>query len=193
MLNPDQTRSQLVIRMGLRALMMLLIIIVAFVLIKKLDLKDSLINWLTPLTDRPWLVYTIFVTSESYIGIMPPEVFMMLSLDHGWEIYAREVLFLAILSNIGGFIGFSSGKYLSNTRLVKRMIHRQSAEKYIQLFEKYGGTVVLLAAVTPLPFAMISIMAGSLRLSNKKYILNALPRILRFIAYGYFVWMANQI
>lgn len=189
----DGNQQQLMLRMALRALVTLVLLIAVLVLLKKLNLKDLLLEWLQPLTSKPWLVYTIFIASESYIGFIPPEIFMMFALDRGFWGYYQEVLLLALLSNLGGLIGFSSGKYLGHTRFVRKMTRRKKARRYVLLFKKYGGLVILLAAVTPLPFALISIMGGTLNLPYRTYIINALPRILRFFLYAYFVWQANGI
>ncbi|MEQ8561666.1 MAG: hypothetical protein RID18_09180, partial [Cytophagales bacterium] len=43
-------------------------------------LPDDIKNWLTPLRERPFLVYSIFFASEVIFGIIPPEIFMVWAL-----------------------------------------------------------------------------------------------------------------
>ena len=72
--------------------------IIAIFLLGKRYGGSELMIWLSPLIDRPVLMYLLFLASETFIGIIPPEFYMIWSLEPQWGNYALKVLFLALIS-----------------------------------------------------------------------------------------------
>ena len=87
-----------------KGLLWLAILIFAFVLIKKnVDLDAT--GWLVSLGDKPYIVYTIYIMSELLIGIIPPEMFMMWSVElTTGRSYVLDVALLAVFSYIAGTV-----------------------------------------------------------------------------------------
>jgi len=190
--NDLQSRRAFVVRALLKGLVALAFIIGAFVLGKQFG-GEQLAEWLAPLTDRPLLMYAIFLLSETFIGLIPPEFYMIWALSGTCSQYIWRVTLLAALSYIGGLTAFFMGKWLNDTRLVRRWLAGKKAQKYQRYFQQYGWTLIVIAAVTPLPFALISSLAGSLNYRFTRYLSAAAPRILRFAVYGWIIWQANGL
>ncbi|MEQ8358689.1 MAG: VTT domain-containing protein [Cytophagales bacterium] len=156
-------------------------------------LPDDIKNWLTPLRERPFLVYSIFFASEVIFGIIPPEIFMVWALDQGVIYYMQVIMLLTVLSYAGGIIAYFIGRFFSNTAIFRHFKKSESYYNYSRTYRRFGGILILIAAVTPLPFALISMISGSFSYSFRMYLRFAAFRILRFVVYGYFIWEGMNI
>lgn len=146
---------------------------------------------LGPIYDRPTIVYLVFLASEVIFGIIPPEFFMIWSLkDELLADYVYDIIGLSTISYVAGIIGFGIGAYLKNTRFYRIMKVRVFG-KFEKHLNNYGGFLVIVAALTPLPFSGIAMLVGSVHYSFRKYLWFSLFRFLRFIAYGFVIWEAN--
>ena len=143
---------------------------------------------LTPLRERPFFVYSVFFISETIFGIIPPEVFMVWALDQGILHYLEVIFLLTALSYLGGIIAFYMGKFFTNFRFFRRIKIGETYRKYSNTYRRFGGILILIAAITPLPFALISLISGSMGYRFRRYMVYASVRFLRFAVYGYFIW-----
>ena len=136
--------------------------------------------------------YTItgfaFFLSEILIGIFPAELFMMIYQSKGWNEYFLIVLILGIISSLCGFIAFLTGRYLNAAKIARMVVFQKKFKKYGDKFLKYGWVIIILAATTPLPFAMISFIAGYFKFSPATFLKIVVPvRIVRFFISAYFI------
>lgn len=183
-------KQKFLIRNLARGLMWLTAIVVLYVVARKY-FNFSMEAVLGPVYDNPVLVYSIFLSSEVIFGIIPPEFFMIWSLRAGIvSLYIKNVISLALISYLAGAIGFFIGQYLNNTQFYK-----QTKKRVFGKFEKhlnnYGGFLVIVAALTPIPFSGIAMLVGSVKYSFRKYLLFSLFRFVRFTAYSIVIWEAN--
>jgi len=175
-----------------KGLAWLLIIIIAFVFMKK-HVDIDFISWLQPLFDNNILMYSIFLASEVIFGIITPELFFIWALKwHSLTSYYWVITFLAIISYCSGVIGYSIGRFLNTTRIF-RLIRIRYLSKYDQTLNKFGLYLILVAALTPVPFSAICMMTGSVGYPMKKFLLIASSRFLRFWVYAAIIWEANTI
>lgn len=185
---PD--RRKFLLRNLLRGFLWLAVIVIAFIYARK-NYDFTLEAVLGPVYDRPSVVYFIFLASEVIFGIIPPEFFMIWSLRS--EVlfnYINNIVALSAISYIAGIIGFGIGAYLKNTRFYRIMKIRVFG-KFEKHLNNYGGFLVIVASLTPLPFSGIAMLVGSVHYSFKKYMWFSLFRFLRFLAYGIVIWEAN--
>lgn len=185
---PD--RRKFLLRNLLRGFLWLAVIVIAFIYARK-NYDFTLEAVLGPVYDRPSVVYFIFLASEVIFGIIPPEFFMIWSLRS--EVlfnYINNIVALSAISYIAGIIGFGIGAYLKNTRFYRIMKIRVFG-KFEKHLNNYGGFLVIVASLTPLPFSGIAMLVGSVHYSFKKYLWFSLFRFLRFLAYGIVIWEAN--
>lgn len=183
-------KSIFLFRNLLRGLIWLAAIIAVFWFIKnKVDI--NYLSWLKPIYDNSFIVILIYITSEVLIGIIPPEVFMIWALRNGIVFeYVILILVLAVLSYIAGLIGYFFGRYL-NTTLLYRFIRMKFLRKMERMLNIYGLYIIIVAALTPLPFSGVSMLVGSVKYPLKKYILYSLFRFARFAIYSWFIWKVN--
>jgi membrane protein DedA with SNARE-associated domain len=148
-------------------------------------------EWLEPVFDTTRLIFAIYIVSELVFGIIPPELFMIWALRTGeiWD-YVLLVFAFAVLSYLAGFAGFLFGNYLNKTVLF-RYVRKRYLGKYHTLLQKFGVFLILVAALTPLPWSAISMLVGSLHYPTKKYLFWALFRFIRFAVYAAIIWEAN--
>lgn len=185
---PD--RRRFLLRNLLRGFLWLAVIVVAFIYARK-NYDFTLETILGPVYDQPTVVYLIFLASEVIFGIIPPEFFMIWSLRS--EIlsnYIYNIIALSAISYVAGIIGFGIGAYLKNTRFYRIMKIRVFG-KFEKHLNNYGGFLVVVAALTPLPFSGIAMLVGSVHYPFKKYLWFSLFRLLRFLVYGIIIWEAN--
>lgn len=176
----DENFSKFAQKYALRTLYSIVVLIVLFVLAKEY-MPASFTEVLTPIAHDYTLMFSIFFISESILGLLPPDIFIM------WAaVESSPLLFisiLALLSYIGGVISFLLGKYIGNKRIFERLVY-SVREQYEPLIMRWGGLVIVLAALTPIPFSPISMLSGSLKFPFKKYVVFSLTRIIRVILYG---------
>lgn len=132
-----------------------------------------------------WSVFLLFFSSESLLGILPPDLFIIWSksLAEPWA----ALSLLALLSYAGGIISFALGRLLNRIPAIDRLVHKRYT-KLSSEFRTFGALAIFLAALTPLPFSPVSIIAGSLDYPWARYLLVALSRILRFYLYATFLY-----
>ncbi|MEM6841015.1 MAG: VTT domain-containing protein [Bacteroidota bacterium] len=176
----------------LRGLLALLVVVGGFVLLK--DRVDvNYLQWLAPIYEQPLLVYGIYSASELLFGIIPPEIFMIWSLRlEKIASYGLSIGGLALISYLAGVVGYLIGNYLNHTRFYTYFRKRVFGhyERYLQSF---GAFLIVVAALTPLPFSGVSMLVGSVDFPAKKYLVYAATRFVRFAAYSYVVWQANTL
>ena len=191
MRNPEK-KSAFLIRNILRGLIWLAVIIAIFLFFKyKVDI--NYLYWLKPVYSNPPLIFLIFFTSEVIIGIIPPEIFMIWALRNGSiSEYASLILLLSVVSYTAGLIGYFFGRYL-NTTLLYRFIRLKFLKKMERMLNIYGLYIIIVAALTPLPFSGVSMLVGSVKYPLKKYIFYSLLRFARFAIYSWLIWQANTL
>lgn len=130
-----------------------------------------------------WLIVGILFVSESVMGFLPPDAFLVWA-NEGFDPSWPVILLLATVSYLGGIISWFIGKWLYRFPKIKRWVHVKFVEQF-HLFKKFGGLLIFISAMTPLPFSPISIVAGIVDYPLGKYALMALSRFLRFFLYAY--------
>jgi|TARA_B110000503_G_scaffold132756_1_gene209115 membrane protein DedA with SNARE-associated domain len=153
------------------------------------DLKELL----GPFYENTAAIYLIFLISETVFGIIPPEFFMFWAVRPGiMELYAQHVAALMLVSYCAGIVGFFIGSKFGGTRFY-RYLRRTYLGKVESYFNEYGGFLIVVAAVTPIPFSGVCILIGAVNYNFKKFLWISLTRFLRFIVYAAIIWEANSL
>jgi len=168
------------------------LLIIAFMFFKK-NVSVDYLDWLSPVYERPLLVYLIYAGSEILFGIIPPEIFMIWALQQGKLLtYVQIIMLLAVLSYLAGILGFLAGRYFHNTQFFK-LLKDKIFGKYDVYLYRFGAFIIIVAALTPLPFSGVSMLIGSVDFPFKKYLIFAMARFIRFLAYSIVIWQANTL
>ena len=187
---PLPDRNRFLIRNLLRGFLWLAVIVIGYIYLRN-NYDFTLESVLGPVYDKPSVVYLIFLASEVIFGIIPPEFFMIWSLRSEVLMnYINNIVALSIISYVAGIIGFGVGAYLKNTQLYRQMKKRVFG-KFEKHLNNYGGFLVVVASLTPLPFSGIAMLVGSVHYSFKKYLWYSLFRFVRFFTYCIVIWEAN--
>jgi len=127
------------------------------------------------------IIYSFFLLSETFLGLLPPEIFIAWAakLETPWI----ALFILASLSYAGGIIAYFIGTRLFMIPSVKNYIENK-VQKHIVNLRKWGGVFVFIGAVTPVPHSIVSIASGLVNYNFRNYLLWALFRYTRFILYA---------
>ncbi len=173
--------------MGWSALKIILLYAVTIVpivlLIKHFVDLEAFFGYLTEnLSD--YMVLVIFFLSESFLGMIPPDIFVIWSAKfyHPFQL----LMLLGILSYAGSIISYFIGSWLS-LHLKFKTFSEKALDRYINLVRKWGGAFIVIAALFPFtPFSMIVIALSLLKYPLKNFLLFGLARTTRFVIQGFF-------
>jgi len=184
----EETRSRFLFRNLVRGLMWFAVIITVFILLEEY-IQENFQARVEQIYDSLFLFYGVFTLSEIIFGLIPPEFFMYVYvLNHiPLHNYIIDLSALTIISYGAGVIGYYVGRNFSKTGFFEKV-----SEKYLGQYQnslrKYGGYLVLVGAVTPIPFSAMCMLAGSINFPLRSFLLISIARVLRFAVYGWMVW-----
>lgn len=129
-----------------------------------------------------WMVLTVFLISESILGMIPPDLFAIWSAKFNSPFLLLTIL--GVLSYIGGIFSYFIGYSLLKTKRIKAYSERVF-DKYISMIRKWGGAFIIISALFPFsPFSMVVIAVSLFKYPFRLYLLYGLSRIVRFILQG---------
>ncbi len=128
-----------------------------------------------------FLILTVFFLSESILGIIPPELFIAWSGKTDAPILYLSLI--AGLSYAGGIVSYFTGRAALKIPAVHNYLDVKMA-KHIRNARKWGGFLIVVGALLPIPFAISSLAAGMIRFKFSYYLLFGLLRFVRFAIYG---------
>ena len=185
---PESRRLKFFLKNLLQGMLALAIIVVLYILLQKYTDLDYFMVYLG---QWPKVVYMVFAISEIVFGIIPPELFMVWSIDNGvFEAYTYNVALLALVSYLAGILGYVLGARLKYIGFLQKLIQRYDGQ-YVQALDKYTGFLIFVGAVTPVPFSAICMMAGAKDYHFSKFLLIASARFVRFAVYSIIIYQAN--
>ena len=172
---------------SLRGLMWLSIFAILYLVFKKY-VQIDFFSWLQPVYENEILILLIFLSSEVIVGIIPPELFIIWALRNDQLIeFMVLVSSLSVISYLAGLTGYMIGHYL-NMSLFFRFIKKRFLRKLDRRLNTFGIYLIMIAALTPLPFSGVSMLIGSVRFPFRRFALFALTRFLRFVIYALVFW-----
>lgn len=181
-------KTDFLVKNILKGFFFLAIFVLIFYLLRKGTTEEDRLLWFGSIYNNPYLVLAVFVGSEIIFGIIPPEIFMLWSMETGYlGPYFLSIGTLSLISYAAGFLNFNIGKFLKG-KVSWLNGDNKYLKKYHKMFDQYGGYLVIVASVTPIPFSAVALLAGAGGLDKTKYLLNSLFRILRYFVYAYILW-----
>jgi len=187
-----EKKSRFFLRNLAKGLLWLGVIVALFVL-AKYHVDKEVIHRFEPIYDKTGLILFIFLLSELIIGIIPPEVFIIWALETGdTHHYVLFTIILSCISYLAGFIAFLFGRYLNTTRTY-HYIQQRFLKKSERLLHDYGLYLILVAALTPIPFSGVAMLVGAVRYPVRDYIFWSLARFAKFAISAIVIWQANMI
>lgn len=187
------SRMRFLIRNGLKGLAWFAVLIVGYILFRKIVFSQNPEYWLQQFYSQPKIIYLIYSASEFFFGIIPPELFMIWAVNkadvtHYWW----NIAFFAGVSYAMGYLTFLIGQFLYK-RVTFRYIRIRFFKNLWPKLKKYGIFLIIVAALTPLPWSAVSMLVGASGYPSERFLRYALFRILRFALYGFIIYQTHQI
>ncbi|WP_296633599.1 VTT domain-containing protein [Polaribacter sp.] len=130
-------------------------------------------------------VLIVFFISESILGLIPPEIFIAWAKKTSDPVL--NLFILALLSYAGGLVSYSLGKFISKLEKVRLYLEVKMA-KSLKNTQKWGGVLILVGALLPLPFAIACLTAGMIKYPFKNVVFFGLFRLARYAIYGWAIF-----
>lgn len=186
-------RMQFLLKNGLRGLAWLAAILLVYFFVENIFISHAPDEWVEKFYARPLVIYLIYFGSEFFFGIIPPEIFMIWAFKKGGALnYTITVAFFAVVSYALGYVTFLIGQFL-----YKKITFRYIRIKYLKQswpqLKKYGIFLIIVAALTPLPWSAICLLVGSAGYPSGRFLRYALFRLLRYAVYGFIIFQTHQI
>ena len=147
------------------------------------NINDGL-KLFTETFSKKTILITFFI-SETILGLIPPEAFI------GWSGKTNQpwcnLFFLASLSYFGGLISYFLGKLTLKIESVKDYLEVKMA-KNLKNTKKWGGFLILVGALLPLPFSIACVAAGMIKYPFKNVVFFGLFRFARFVIYAWAIF-----
>lgn len=174
--------------LNLFLIVLLIVIIVYFIEHYIVSTKEVFIHIVDNV--KPFYVYLIFTISESFLGLIPPDLFIVWSEPQAIELGISKwwlVALLSVLSYVGGLVSFVVGKKSAKIPVINNWLLIKNQKTFIQL-QKWGGIFIVLAALFPLPYSMVTMLAGMTSYPVRWLFILGFFRILRFFIYAIFLF-----
>ncbi len=130
-------------------------------------------------------IFSFFFISETILGLVPPEIFI------AWTKKTPEPILnlaiLATLSYMGGLLSYFIGKMALKIASVKTYLEVKMA-KHLKNSKKWGGFLILVGALLPVPFSITCTAAGMIKYPFKNVMLFGLFRFARFAVYAWAIF-----
>lgn len=147
------------------------------------NINEALQN-ITETFSRVGILITFFV-SETFLGLIPPEIFIAWTKKTDTPIL--NLFFLATLSYFGGLISYFIGKMTLKIESLKIYLEVKM-EKNLKNSRKWGGILILVGALFPLPFSIACMTAGMIKYPFKNVAFYGLFRFARFAIYAWAIF-----
>lgn len=126
-------------------------------------------------------VLTVFFISETLLGLIPPEIFIAWSKKTDDPVVTLAIL--ATLSYTGGLITFFIGKASLKINSFRNYLETKLT-KHLKNTSKWGGFLIVVGALLPIPFSITCLTAGMIKYPFKGVVLFGLFRFARFAIYA---------
>ncbi len=186
----EETKSGFLFRNLAKGLLWFAVIIVAFVFLETY-IQDNFKAQIEKMYDSVFAFYGIFTLSEIVFGIIPPELFMYVYKLNNIPLsnYIVDLSALTIISYGAGIVGYYIGRTFAKTKGFRKF-RATYLRTYQHQLRKYGGYIIFVGAVTPVPFSAMCMLAGSVNFPLKSFLLISITRVIRFAFYGWVVWFS---
>lgn len=165
--------------------LMIVIGILLYINYKVISINDMLLYVTKNFSDIS--IFSLFLVSESILGLLPPDIFIAWTKSTSSPLLYLSIL--AVLSYLGGVIAYYKGRTLLLIPKINDYLEGRMT-KHIKNMQKWGGFLIAVGALLPLPFAIACLAAGMIKFPQKQFFLFASLRVFRFVIYGYVIYSA---
>lgn len=127
------------------------------------------------------LILSVFFISETLLGLLPPDLFIIWTLKFTSPYVI--VGLLAVISYLAGLLAYYLGKKLVAIPSISNYINVR-CQKQFAMLRSWGGLIIVIAALFPLPYSTMCLGAGMLKYSFRMLLILGIFRIVRFFGYA---------
>lgn len=168
-----------------KAIIPLLLLVAAVLLVNKYVFNiNAGLQQMTNTFSAP-AIFAVFFLSESFLGLLPPELFIAWTKKTTHPLIFVSIL--SVLSYFGGIVSYFVGKLMLHIESLKTYLEVKMANN-LKNSKKWGGLLILVGAVLPLPFSMACITAGMIKYPFKNLLFFGLFRFVRFAVYAWAIF-----
>ena len=158
------------------------------------ELFHDLTDWTLQAADSEWAIALLALVafSESVVFPIPPDPLLIAVgvASPGSAIWVAALVTIASVS--GAYIGHWLGRKIGRP-LLRRLVSESKTERAEVLFNRYGVWAILVAAFTPIPYKVFTILAGIMNLPIRPFLLASLiGRGARFMTIGVLVFLFGE-
>jgi membrane protein YqaA with SNARE-associated domain len=189
----EESHSSFLFRNLFKGFLWFAVIITVFILLEGY-IQENFKSHIDDIRANPGILYGIYTLSEIIFGILPPELFMMIWIldDIDLSGFVINLSILTVISYGAGIVGYYIGKTFSKTPFYQNRIREKYLKQYEKSLKKFGGYLVFVGAVTPVPFSATCMLAGSVNMNFKNFLLICITRVFRFAIYGSMIWRVPE-
>jgi len=165
-------------------LIILTVLVVIFLLFMFIENRiinlDKIFNSVFNNTNK-YLVLIVFSISESFFGLIPPDLFILWSKQfyNTWVI----ITILAVISYLGGIVSYKIGLLIRKNRKLNNYLTFKLSDNFKKV-KSWGAVFIIVAALFPLPYSTICMISGILKYPFKRFVFLGIARIARFYIYA---------
>ena len=135
----------------------------------------------------PPIVLFIFYLAEICVGALPPYIFLLWAKEMA-DPYTM-VLFITLTSMLGGTTSYFIGTRLYRLPRVKSWVDVKFKTQF-EMIKKFGGLLVFISAISPIPYPTVSMIAGVVKLPFRTFLIMSLGRFIKFFGYSFVLFNA---
>ena len=158
------------------------------------DLLHDLKDWTLDFADSDWALGALLLLtfSESTFFPIPPDP-LLIAVGVANPSSAIWVAALVTLASVAGaYVGHFLGRRVGRP-LLDRLVSESKVARAEALFNKYGAWAILVAAFTPIPYKVFTILAGVLDLPIRPFLLASLiGRGARFLTISVLIYLFGE-
>ena len=158
------------------------------------EILQELSNWIREFAETDWAFLILFVTAflESTISPITPDPLLI---PMG-ILQPHLAIWLGVLCTVASVMGAVLGHWLGaqfGRPILGKFVSESRIRSAEALFDKYGVWAVLVAAVTPIPYKVFTILAGVLKLDMKRFLIaSIIGRGMRFLSLGVVIFIFGE-
>lgn len=148
--------------------------------------------------EKPYYTVIVFLMTvcESIFLFIPPEVFMTPAIIANRKRTFPITLAATLGSIVGGAISYTIGMWLFDSVGIWLIEHFATMDKFYlaqEMFFRHGVFLIVLTAVTPIPYKLMCMTAGFIHFPFLLLIgVSAIFRTGRFALVGYLLWRFQE-
>lgn len=165
----------------IKVLIIIAIIVIVALLLNTFIIKISDIPQFLIKNFPMYIVLIFFFLSESFMGMIPPDIFILWVSD--MPNFFLMVGLLGSISYFGGFAAYFLGVWIRHIPKVKIRVEKIYSS-HIDKIKKWGSVFIIIAALFPIPYAIVCSLAGMMKFPVIRLTYLGIFRIARFFIYA---------